>query len=288
MFGYVRPLKGELKVREYETYKSVYCGLCHGLKKRYGFVSRFILNFDFTFLAMLLAEGENGGCTLKRCAVHPMQKRCVQSADAALYTVADYSVILSYWKLRDNVGDEGFFRSLGAGTASLLLCGAYKKAAKLAPAFDAKTRELLTALGKLEQENCDSLDVASDKFALILASASEGVGDEARRRALCELFYHTGRTVYLLDAVNDLKEDSARGRYNPLTARYALAEGALTQSAEESLRLTLRHSLNLMGAAFQLLPAGPFAPILENIIYLGIPWITEMVFTGQWNPKPRQ
>ncbi|MCL2343891.1 MAG: DUF5685 family protein [Firmicutes bacterium] len=285
MFGYVRPLKGELKVREFETYKSVYCGLCHALKKRYGLLSRLILNFDFTFLAMLLSEGEKPACAFRRCAVHPLRKRCVQSADAPLFAAADYSVILSYWKLRDNREDESFFRALGAGTASLLLRGAYRKAAKLAPEFDIKTRELLAALGKLEREGCDSLDTAADKFSLILAAAAGGATDAARRRVLSELFYHTGRTVYLLDAVNDLKEDSARGRYNPLTARYGLAGGRLTPEAEERLRCSLRHSQNLMGAAFQLLTPGAYTPILENIIYLGIPWIAEMVFAGRWNPR---
>ncbi len=31
MFGYVRPYKSELLVREYEQYKSVYCELCREL-----------------------------------------------------------------------------------------------------------------------------------------------------------------------------------------------------------------------------------------------------------------
>jgi hypothetical protein len=28
MFGYIEPLKCELKVHEFETYKAYYCGLC--------------------------------------------------------------------------------------------------------------------------------------------------------------------------------------------------------------------------------------------------------------------
>jgi hypothetical protein len=36
MFGFVRPYKDELKVKDYELFKSVYCGLCHSLKKRCG------------------------------------------------------------------------------------------------------------------------------------------------------------------------------------------------------------------------------------------------------------
>ena len=46
MFGYVTPDKGEMKVREYECYRAVYCGLCMQLKADYGFVSRMLLNYD--------------------------------------------------------------------------------------------------------------------------------------------------------------------------------------------------------------------------------------------------
>ena len=34
MFGYVRPRKDELKVRDWEAYQAVYCGLCHTLGRR--------------------------------------------------------------------------------------------------------------------------------------------------------------------------------------------------------------------------------------------------------------
>ena len=49
MYGYVRPDKGELRVREYELFRAVYCGLCQALRERYGFLSRFAVNYDMTF-----------------------------------------------------------------------------------------------------------------------------------------------------------------------------------------------------------------------------------------------
>ena len=36
MFGYVRPYKPELKVKEYELFRAAYCGLCWSLKEKYG------------------------------------------------------------------------------------------------------------------------------------------------------------------------------------------------------------------------------------------------------------
>lgn len=53
MFGYIRPFQPELRMKEYEAYKSVYCGLCKELGRRYGIFARFTLSYDFTFLAIL-------------------------------------------------------------------------------------------------------------------------------------------------------------------------------------------------------------------------------------------
>ena len=51
MFGYVRPYKSEMLVREYEQYKAVYCEVCRQLGKEYGWTARFTLSYDCTFYA---------------------------------------------------------------------------------------------------------------------------------------------------------------------------------------------------------------------------------------------
>ena len=56
MFGYIRTNKMELKHREILTYKGYYCGICMTLKKEYGNLSRLSLNFDTTFLQILLTS----------------------------------------------------------------------------------------------------------------------------------------------------------------------------------------------------------------------------------------
>ena len=50
MYGYVRPVKGELKIREYEYFRAAYCGLCEALKRRCGLLARFVVNYDLTFM----------------------------------------------------------------------------------------------------------------------------------------------------------------------------------------------------------------------------------------------
>ena len=282
MYGYVRPLKGELKVREYESFKAVYCGLCHRLRERCGFAARFVVNFDFTFLAMLLSEAECAHPVYRRCAASPLKKKCCHCGDPALDAAADYSVILAYWKLRDSVQDDGFWKGLGSRIGALLLRRAYRKAAAAAPEFDRCTRENLEALHRLEAENSPSLDAAADKFARILQQAAAGVTSESRRRTLSQIFYHTGRIVYILDAVDDLPSDMAAGGYNPLARRFALTEGQLPEAAAEQVSLTLALSENMLSSAFVLLPEGPWTGVLANIIYEGLPWMRRMVLSGKW------
>ena len=96
MFGYVRPYRGELKVRELEAYQSLYCGLCHTMGRRYGFLARFLLNYDFTFLAMLLTPGENLPATeRRRCVACPLRGKEVCPSNSGLEIAADelYAII---------------------------------------------------------------------------------------------------------------------------------------------------------------------------------------------------
>ena len=58
MFGYVRPPLDQLTEEERERFRRMYCGLCHTLRRRYGLPARFILNYDFTYLAILLSAPE--------------------------------------------------------------------------------------------------------------------------------------------------------------------------------------------------------------------------------------
>lgn len=282
MFGYVRPLKGELKVREYESFKSVYCGLCHELKKRCGFAARFVANYDLTFMAMLLSEQTKPCYMHKRCIASPFRKKCCCCSDPALEVAADYSVILAYWKLRDSVEDDG---SIKARLASLLLRRGYKKAAASAPEFDSLVRENLRTLAALEAESCDSIDRTADSFAAILRAAAEGAGSEERRRILAQIFYHVGRVVYILDAVDDLERDVRDGSYNPLIYRFNTDSDKLSDEAAEQLKTTLYHSQGLLASAFELLPATPWTGVLTNIIYDGLPWVTGRVFAGSWGKK---
>ena len=100
MFGYVVPLRGELKVWELDAYQAAYCGLCHTLGRRYGFLPRLLLSYDFAFLAMLLStESARPVTQRRRCIACPIKGKQVCRESLSLDIAADESVILTYWKL---------------------------------------------------------------------------------------------------------------------------------------------------------------------------------------------
>ena len=282
MYGYIRPLKSELKVREYESFKSVYCGLCHTLRERYGLAARFVVNFDFTYMAMLLSSADKPCLRYRRCVASPFRRRCCHCQDTALEAAADYSVILAWHKLQDSLHDDGLWKRLRSRLCLLFLRRAYRRAARQARAFDECVRSNLDRLSALERGGTDSLDAAADCFASILRSVAGTEEEAPRTRILSQIFYHTGRIVYILDAADDLPEDLRSGNYNPLVPRFHLTSGQLPDSVKQELDATLCLSENALRAAFALLPESPWTSILKNIIGEGIPWVKALVLQGKW------
>lgn len=287
MFGYVRPFKDELKVREFDQFKSCYCALCHTLKKQYGALASSILNYDFTFLAMLLwDEGTPVSYECARCIASPLQKRTYCTQSGALEKSAGYSVILAWWKLKDAIKDEPFLKSLASRFLSLFLRRPYKKAVRRFAAFDAVAKTQLEALGALETVNSDSLDACADRFAGITAAMAANAEADDISRPMAQLLYHTGRFIYIVDACDDLEEDLRKGRFNPIAKRFNTAGGGkLSDEARETLKTTIMHSCKLIATSFELLPKNPWNTILRNIIYLGMPDACVRVLNGTWHNR---
>lgn len=285
MYGYVRPVKGELRVREYEMFRGAYCGLCEALKRRCGFMARFVVNYDLTFMAMVLSDAE--GCMQrKRCPAHPLRRKYCVCASPAMDTAADYSVILAMWKLRDDIQDKSFLKGIISRMAMWLMIPAYRKAVAQRPDFDRIVRDNLQELHELESQKCSSIDQTADCFARILAATSADCS-ESRQRIFREVFYHLGRYVYLLDAIDDLSDDWKTSGYNPLIYRFSLSEEKLSDDQKALLNSTLNISQQCIAAAFQLLEETVWTPILENIICFGLPSAAEKVLNGEWNKREK-
>jgi hypothetical protein len=286
MFGYVRPFTPELRVRELELFRALYCGVCHELGRRGGFAARCVLSYDVVFLAALLWKpGEAPRVEKRRCPVSFRKKRCCVDVGSAAETAAGYGLILAHHKLRDDARDEGPLRAAAARAAMIFLGGPYKRAAREYAAFDEAARNRLRELAEAEASGDAPLDSAADKFARLLASAAgseahdaeRGETDEdALRRARSNLLYHLGRWLYLLDARDDFAEDEEKRRPNVLRKRGL---------DDHELGLTLTHSNDLAASAFELLPESEWSGIVRNVLYLGLPSAQERVFAGEWKRR---
>ena len=280
MFGYVRPPAQDLPEGELNRFRTMYCGLCHTLSWRYGQAARMILNYDFTYLAILLSNGTADAENAGRCWVSPVKKRPYLEPTAAMELAADESVILAYWQLRDGAEDHTWAAGLKYRGGAQLLEGAYRKAAAFRPEFDAAVRRQLRLLHALETAEDPSMDRAADTFAVLLSGASAEIEDPTRRRILEQILYHLGRWVYLIDAADDLKRDGESGNYNPVALRYGLKNGVWTPESRRDFALTLDHSIQRMAAAFELWDFGVWTAVLESTFYAGLFRVGHAVLDG--------
>lgn len=282
MFGYVRPLRSQLTEEDWSRYQSAYCGLCHRLGELCGAAARFTLNYDFVFLFLLLDDAEGEETSRRRCAAHPLEGRLCLAGGQVMELCAWESVILTHYKLLDGIADEGLRERLRARLAVWLLRRAYRRSLAAQGGFDYHVATCLWELDELERQNSPQLDRVADTFARLLSGCVQPTGREEVDRPRRQLLYHLGRWIYLVDAADDLAEDTARGRYNPIFARFGGAPDM------DYLATTMTHSLTLAQSALQLLPKSRWAPLLENILYLGLPNVQSLVLSGKWRERDKE
>ncbi len=263
MFGYIRINKPEMKVKEYEMYKAVYCSLCRQLGRSYGFLSRLTLSYDFTFLALLDMSLKEGCAQIekKRCAFNPLKKcnYCKEADELSFASAA--AMIMLYYKLKDNIADEKGIKKIGYYIALPFFSSARKKAKKQYPEVENIVYEYISEQDKLERENCLEIDRAADPTAKALAKIFMLCSDDdIQKRVLQRLGYCLGRYIYLLDAACDLEDDIKKNSYNVLKG-IDIKEKAVPQ---------IYFCINEAGKAFELLDIKKFKTILGNIVYLGL------------------
>lgn len=274
MLGYVRTDVQELRVREHQYYRALYCGLCHRMGKCTGQCSRMTLSYDFVFLAALRLSltGEQVEIKKQRCLIHPFRKRPTAQKCDALDFCADASALLIYHKLADDLSDERGLKRLSSLLFRPVLSRSYRRAKKRYPALDAVIREQLRALTAYENDRSSfaSADELSTCFGTLMEAVfSEGLtGTNARIAAT--MGRALGRWLYLIDAADDLEQDRKLGRFNPFLHTL---ENPPTRADWENLRLALTALLCEAERGFLLIdsyPAPELKEILSNVLYRGL------------------
>ncbi|MFQ6829145.1 MAG: DUF5685 family protein [Acutalibacter sp.] len=172
MFGYVRPFKSELLVREYDQYKAAYCQLCRALREHYGRAASFTLSYDCTFYALLALSTREAELKLHhgRCVMNPL-KKCdfLEASGEAYHKAAALSVLLTYHKLRDNLEDDSFLKSLGSRLFLPFVSRKAKKAAGEYPFLAQQAQKAMEGQAQAEKEGA-GVDACAEPTANLLAA----------------------------------------------------------------------------------------------------------------------
>lgn len=286
MYGYLRTHTPELKVREQEYYRAVYCGLCRTMGKCTGQCSRMTLSYDFTLFALvrMALTGEQITVKARRCLVHPLKKHPMAQSNPDLALCAYASAILSHYKVKDDLSDERGIKRMVAAMAIPVTASTRRRALK--GGYGEMDGHVLTAmkrLAELEASRLPSVDQPATLFGELIGSIlAHGLeGNQATLARTVGL--HVGRWVYILDAADDYTEDVKRHRYNPLACLYGDSATTLSSERRESLRLSLLGELTELEKAFDLLDTShdpDLGGLLSNILYLGMPREAERVLTA--------
>lgn len=262
MFGYVRINKMDLTFREYEHYKAYYCGLCKYLKRNHTELSRMTINYDITFLIVLLSSIYQPSAQVfhEKCIVDPVKKKKHIINEITEYA-ASMNILLAYYKLEDDVNDEGDIKSR-------LVRRAYRKSFKTAyDKYPQKADFIKACLGELrslEEDQSTSIDRTSNCFARLLEEIFDYKDDEYRDR-LRKVGFNIGKYIYIMDAYEDLDQDLEKGRYNPFSSYKDDREG-LKLKVDKLIGMTLAR----LEEAILNLDIKVNKSIIDNIIYSGV------------------
>ena len=270
MFGYILPDKPNLYMKDYALYRAFYCGLCHQIGRCQGQCMRLAVNYDVTFLTILLhgLKEEELPFGKKACVLNPFKKKVVVLETEMLRKTAYLNALLIDFKCRDDRADgkKGTARLVGG-----LIKGKVKKARKMLP-------QVGEILDRAYREQCDveaagpaEWRIAADPFGEAVKAIIRDLSGEAYIGELGMIGYHLGQYVYLLDAIDDYDRDIKKKTYNPLFLRYGCAnKAALLKEHGEVLAQDAREIIAMVKENYQRIPIFSTEGIVTNTLWMGL------------------
>jgi hypothetical protein len=263
MFGYINVNAKELSEESRDVYQSYYCGLCRCLRSNYGAKGQLLLNYDMTFLVVLLTGLYEEQNTQSRfvCGLHPLKKRSSYENEITAYAAA-MNVALSYHNLVDDwVDDKNYTTKAMAG----MIRKDYVCVKEQYPRQIAAIEHYMEELSEYEKRNEKNIDLVAGLTGEMLGEIFAWKQDEWYDE-LKTLGFYMGKFIYLMDAYEDLDRDEKKDAYNPLRALREEHE----QDFEVLCKLMMTSMASECAKSFERLPILQHADILRNILYSGI------------------
>ncbi len=269
-----------MRFYEYDRYKSVYCTLCKQIGKTYGPFAKFLLNYDYTFVAMIMLELERTeiSCGKGRCTFNPLYRcpKCVAQTKAFDLTAA-LTAIMFYHKLRDNISDSSFFGKIGWRVLKLFAAPMRRKAKKRMPELDALVSEYIDEQQATEESGDASIDGAAEPSAKLISSLAQMLTEDASIKPILSKFgYYLGKWIYLIDAQDDMEKDIKKKRFNPFAIKFSLGADDVKNNSQElkNAHIYANEAMNMTMSAmldyYDVLEFDYFKEVLDNITMLGM------------------
>lgn len=263
MFGYININRKELREESAKAYQAYYCGLCQKLKRNCGTKGQMLLNYDMTFLVVLLTglyelEHEETAFT---CPLHPTRKQTAWINEATEYA-ADMNIILAYHNLEDDWKDNRAYTRKAFAKA---LYKDYERIRKKYPRQVTAVERYIADLSAAEEAGEENIDLISGLTGLVTEEIFDWKEDEWSEELRCLSFY-LGKYIYLMDSYEDFNKDKKRQEYNPFAQMVCQRE----EDFETFVKLLLTSMMSECAKSFERLPILMHADILRNILYSGV------------------
>lgn len=237
MFGMLRPCRNRLSPQLRQAWLAHLCGMCLALRDRHGHLARLVTNYDGLVLSALVEAQQPAGAEHRRqagpCVLRGLKGAPV-SQGAGAQLAASASLLLASAQLRDHVDDGDLSGAVRSRTAGLVARRWERagRASSFGVALDVDVlQDAVARQGDLERR-LETEGPGEDPVAALLAvtapteeASAEGfratavvAGRPGNAATLAEAGRLFGRVAHLLDAVDDLADDCAARRFNPVLA----------------------------------------------------------------------
>lgn len=304
MFGYVMPEKAHLYMKDFDLYRSFYCGVCKSMERQFGQLSRFTINYDITFLAILLHNYLGVDVTFERlrCITKPFTQRKSVESNELTDMLASFNVILGYYAAYDKALDDN---STKARSAMRGLKKALKKASENLTGVEEIVKTRYASLREVEKTTDFTLDKISDEFASMMRDCVKAIvtlyaskhlvekenpvcyndGDAAENNieGLSHLSYNVGKWIYMIDALDDFEDDVKENKFNPFKVIYSgvSTHKELMEKHGEEIVFAFASCLNAINDSFLKIKFSFNKDFLANVIQKGLPLMTKGVMQGE-------
>ena len=261
MFGYITIHKPDLKFKEYDVYRAYYCGLCHTLKEKFNQTSRFSLNYDLTYLSILLSSLYEPKTQekIEHCIIHPITKHPYYQNECIDYA-SKMTIVLTYLKCLDDWNDE---KKMLQNIYGKMLHKYYLQVKEEYPLKVQNIEKELEVISQIEKKGDLKIDFIASHFGKVMGEICCYQDDEWKDE-LYELGFYLGKFIYMMDAYDDIETDIKKGNYNPLLEKYKDSD------FEDYCHEILELMISKVATVFECLPIIENVEILRNILYSGV------------------